>query len=77
MVSYCYHGDGSGESIPDGDLPIANARWGLGAGAVRAAGSGPGHRSRERRATARGEGSGRPRREVRRAGGRARRSLAP
>jgi hypothetical protein len=22
-VSYCYHGDGSGESIPDGDLPIA------------------------------------------------------
>jgi hypothetical protein len=23
VVSYCYHGDGSGESIPDGDLPIA------------------------------------------------------
>jgi hypothetical protein len=22
-VSYCYHGDGSWESIPDGDLPIA------------------------------------------------------
>jgi hypothetical protein len=22
-VSYCYNGDGSGESIPDGDLPIA------------------------------------------------------
>jgi hypothetical protein len=22
-VSYCYHGDRSGESIPDGDLPIA------------------------------------------------------
>jgi hypothetical protein len=22
-VSYCYHGDGSGESIPNGDLPIA------------------------------------------------------
>jgi hypothetical protein len=22
-VSYCYHGDVSGESIPDGDLPIA------------------------------------------------------
>jgi hypothetical protein len=22
-VSYCYHGDGSRESIPDGDLPIA------------------------------------------------------
>jgi len=24
MVSYCCHGDGSGEFIPDGDLPIAN-----------------------------------------------------
>jgi hypothetical protein len=22
VVSYCYHGDGSGESIPNGDLPI-------------------------------------------------------
>jgi hypothetical protein len=25
VVSYCYHGDGSGEFIPDGDLPIANS----------------------------------------------------
>ena len=24
VVSYCCHGDGSGELIPDGDLPIAN-----------------------------------------------------
>ena len=24
VVSYCCHGDGSGEFIPDGDLPIAN-----------------------------------------------------
>jgi len=24
VVSYCCHGDGSDEFIPDGDLPIAN-----------------------------------------------------
>ena len=28
MVSYCYHGDGSGVFIPDGDLPIANTKHG-------------------------------------------------
>jgi hypothetical protein len=27
MVSYCCHGDGSGEFIPDGDLPIANTTY--------------------------------------------------
>jgi len=25
VVSYCYNGDGSGEFIPDRDLPIANS----------------------------------------------------
>jgi hypothetical protein len=27
VVSNCYRGDGSSESIPDGDLPIAIIRW--------------------------------------------------
>jgi hypothetical protein len=40
-VSYCYHGDGSRESIPDGDLPISILRRG-GGGAKSAARKGAG-----------------------------------
>jgi hypothetical protein len=37
-VSYCYHGDESGESIPDGDLAIAILKQGPGPGRTKIAG---------------------------------------